>query len=111
MQADEWNGTAWATQTAPIPSSAISGELSSVSCTAVNSCLAVGSYEASTGISQTLAERWNGTAWNISSTPNPTGATGSYLSGISCYTATLCTAVGHYVNKSNIDISLIEHYS
>ena len=49
----------------------------------------------------TLAERWNGTSWTIQSTPNPTGALEcSYLQGVSCTSATACTAVGSYANSA-----------
>lgn len=33
-------------------------------------------------------------AWTIQSTPNPAGAKSSLLSGVSCTSATACTAVG-----------------
>jgi hypothetical protein len=109
-QIAEWNGTVWSTQGAPIPTDANTGELSSVSCPTSKWCLAVGSYQTSTGVFDTLAEQWNGNTWNISATANPVGATDSYLSGSSCYTARICTAVGYYVNESGIDIGLVERY-
>jgi hypothetical protein len=44
----------------------------------------------------TLAERWDGTSWTIQSTPNPPGSTQIFLDGVSCTSASSCTAVGHY---------------
>ena len=66
-----------------------------MSCASASACIAVGSYSnGTTGV--TLAERWNGTTWSIEHTPNPTGASGSGLSGVSCASASACTAVGSY---------------
>jgi hypothetical protein len=64
-------------------------DLRDVSCPSSTSCTAVG---ASNG--KTFAERWNGSSWSISSTPNPEGVTGSLLRGVSCSSASACTAVG-----------------
>jgi hypothetical protein len=59
----------------------------------------VGNYVNSAGITVTLAEVWNGTSWSVQSTPNPTGATSSALSGVSCTSSTACTAVGDSVTS------------
>jgi hypothetical protein len=45
-----------------------------------------------------LAERWNGTKWSIQNTPNPRGSTQIGLQGVSCTSASACTAVGAYFN-------------
>jgi hypothetical protein len=42
----------------------------------------------------TLAERWNGRKWLIVPTFKPTGQ-GSFLNGVSCTSASACTAVGN----------------
>jgi hypothetical protein len=47
-----------------------------------------------------LVERWNGSAWVIVASPNPTGSTASYLNDVSCVTATACTAVGDWRGSS-----------
>jgi hypothetical protein len=68
-----WNGQGWTVQ----PSMNAPGEpasyLSAVSCAAVTSCAAVGQDGAAQpgGLSRSLAERWNGTAWSISAIPQP----------------------------------------
>ena len=41
-----------------------------------------------------MAERWNGTAWAMQSIPNPNGS--GQLNGVSCTSASACTAVGYY---------------
>ena len=45
--------------------------LNGISCTAPNSCEAVGTQYDSAGAGMTLAEFWNGTAWTVQPTPNP----------------------------------------
>jgi hypothetical protein len=79
--AERWNGTAWKIQ--PIPNPA-SGNLDSVACTTAANCIAVGS----TG-SGPLAEHWNGTSWSPMSVPAAAGG----LAGVSCTSASACTAV------------------
>jgi hypothetical protein len=53
----------------PPPGTALQSELYGASCTSASVCTAVGDYVTSTGASKTLAERWNGTAWTLQSTP------------------------------------------
>ncbi len=64
-----------------------------MSCTSGTSCTAVGSLS-NTG----LAEHWDGTSWTVQPTPVPKHGTATYadLLGISCLSATYCTAVGLY---------------
>jgi len=94
--AENWNGTTWTLQSTPTPSGATSSALSGVSCTSASACTATGYYATSAGVYQTLAENWNGTTWAIQSTPTPSGATSSGLSGVSCTSASACTSVGWY---------------
>lgn len=93
--AEHWNGKAWKTQAAIKPGGSATSFLYSVSCVAATSCTAVGQ---STGPvpEPTLAESLNGTHWTIQPTPNPVGATDSYLAGVSCLTAATCMAAGAF---------------
>ena len=72
-----------------------------ISCSSSTECTAVGFYKNSSDTDVTLAERWNGTEWSVQSTPNPAGATASYFHGVSCWSATACTAVGFYKTTSS----------
>jgi hypothetical protein len=83
--------------------------LSGVSCTAANACTAVGDYDYGSISADygTLAERWNGTTWAIQATPNPTD---SQLNGVSCTSATACTAAGDYSGSSPYGLTLAERY-
>ncbi len=58
-------------------------------------CLAVG--DASTGsVQRAFSTKWNGSAWNEHSVPVPAGTDFGTLLGVSCASATACTAVGSY---------------
>ena len=86
--AERWDGSAWSPQRLPVPSGA-SGEMDSVSCASTAACTAVGSYSSGPGASVALAERWNGHTWTRQ--PMPAGDSG--FSGVSCASASSCTAV------------------
>ena len=74
------------------------GQLESVSCSSASACTAVGNDRNPAGITVTLAERWNGTAWQRQHTPNPaedtSGSIDPNLAGVSCPAANFCEAVG-----------------
>ena len=98
--AQSWNGTEWKGLPIPNPSEAAAGDLSGVSCTSSTACTAVGYYyRERQGILQKekiysiLAEYWNGSEWKIEPTSNPSGSE-VHLSGVSCSSSTVCTAVG-----------------
>jgi hypothetical protein len=92
---ERWNGTKWTRVVGPQRKPGGSSELEGVSCTSATACTAVGYDTGSNGWTRTLVLRWNGTKWTIvaSATPNPNGL-GAILSGVSCTSATSCTAVG-----------------
>ena len=108
--AEGWNGTKWMIQTTPNPSIEIS-YLNGVSCPSATDCTATGAYLNNSGVDVTLAEGWNGTKWAVQTTPNPSGALDSELEGVSCPSATACTAAGYYDNSSGFYVTLAEHYS
>jgi streptogramin lyase len=97
-------------ETTSNPTGATASYLKSLSCPNTE-CVAVGEYVNSSGSTVTLAERLNSTPrktgeWSIQTTPNPTGATASYLRGVSCPSG--CTAVGEYKNSSGTLVTLGE---
>ena len=99
---ERWNGTRWSLLRSPRGPSgcfieagyspAFCSELRHVSCATPVACVAVGDYGGSFG--HALTERWNGKKWSIQRTPRPPGRSGSILSGVSCASATACTAIG-----------------
>jgi hypothetical protein len=90
--AERWDGTAWSVLPTPIPTGATDSALTGVSCTTAGACAAVGYYTNASGVNMTLVEGWDGSAWSIQTSANPTG--GGVLSSVSCG-ASPCTAVGH----------------
>ena len=89
----------WAIQPAPnvtVPG----GQIQSVSCSSADACTAVGNYLNTSGITDTLAEAWNGKAWHKEATPNPPGdvtpSVSPSITGVSCPSADFCEAVGGY---------------
>jgi hypothetical protein len=116
--AEVWNGTSWSIQSTPNPTEATRSVLRGVSCTSSSACIAVGgSYKEGHGFfgegasEVTLAEVWNGMSWSIQSTPNPSGTTISVLDGVSCTSASACSAVGSYVDSSGVEVTLAERWN
>jgi hypothetical protein len=102
--AEVWNGTVWTLQSVPKPAGAEHPKLQSVSCAAVNSCMAIG--RSSLGA---LAEVWNGSAWSPAPPlPRPIGAKGIRLDAVSCVAADSCEAVGDYQNSGFQSLPLTE---
>ncbi len=93
---EHWNGVVWTIQASPNRVGASESELLSVSCPAVNWCVAVGSTDTSSVLApgQLLAERWSGGRWSILRTPRPVAASGGFLASVSCVSRTSCAAVG-----------------
>jgi hypothetical protein len=96
--AEHWDGTTWTTKPTinPKPTDA-SSFFDGVSCTSASACTAVGvsvnhANANPPGGVFTVAERWNGTAWTVQTTPNPGG--GGSLRAVSCTSASSCFAVG-----------------
>jgi hypothetical protein len=94
-------GSGWKVEPTPNPAGAAINELSAVSCSSKRACTAVGSHAASlSSPTLTLAQRWNGTRWRTQHTTLPTRATSGTLFGVSCASATACTAVGTAFDKT-----------
>jgi Ser-Thr-rich glycosyl-phosphatidyl-inositol-anchored membrane family len=106
---ESWNGTVWSITPSPNQPSS-NNDLTAVSCTSATACTAVGVSVDGSSIAQTLIERWNGTVWSISSSPNP-GVISNELNGVKCTSSTSCMAVGDYFNASNVDQTLIERWN
>lgn len=108
VMAEVWDGVSWTLQPILAPTGASFSQLSGVSCTSASACTAVGYYTDSAGVPLTLAERWDGITWTVQPTPNPAGAVRSQLLGVSCVSATACTAVGYSVDATGTHAALAE---
>jgi hypothetical protein len=91
--AERWNGKTWAIQPIPTPAGATGTQLAAVACPAAKACVATGGYR-SAGQARDLAERWNGSSWDIQAVPTPAGGGFKGLWGVSCTSSRACTAVG-----------------
>jgi hypothetical protein len=107
--AESWNGSTWSILKSP--SKGLFSSLSSVSCTSASACTAVGAYYTLSTHQRALIESWNGTRWSVSSSPNPANAYGVALDGVSCTSATACTAVGSYLVNGGGYFTLIESWN
>jgi hypothetical protein len=101
--AESWNGSTWSV--VPSPSHFQNGAenysaLGAVSCLSASSCTAVGNWEADAAdndAEQSLVESWDGSAWSLVTSPDKgTFTDGNDLTGVSCVSASFCTAVGFY---------------
>ena len=107
---ETWNGTSWSITPSPDPNQGSNAGLGCVSCTSSTNCVAVGAYNNSSSVEQTLAETWNGTSWSIVSSPNE-GSGQNARTDVSCTSSTICVAVGFYVNSSSVQQTLAETWN
>ena len=89
--AERWDGSSWRVQPVPSPAGAAWSALAGVSCVSPSACEAVGITVSRSRVWRPLAERWNGTRWQIQPIQS---SGGNYLIGVSCTSPTACTAVG-----------------
>jgi hypothetical protein len=93
--AEQWNGSAWTLAESGLSTSLPGGSfLSSVSCAGASFCQAVGQVGGSP--TQNLIEMWNGSSWSVpASTPQTSTTLSQRLTGVDCFSATSCSAVGY----------------
>ncbi|HTZ64735.1 MAG TPA: hypothetical protein VMB51_11585 [Solirubrobacteraceae bacterium] len=107
--AELWNGKEWIPQTTPNATGAPNNRLTAVSCTSTTFCFAT-AYETYEGIAYPYSETWSG-----SSTWEGHGGiesdTGIRLMGVSCISATSCTAVGTVSESSGNATTVAEVWS
>jgi hypothetical protein len=109
--AERWSGVEWAIQATVNPSGAKESFLYGVSCISATECSTTGyDSQAVSGVTETLMEGVGGSEWAIQSSPNPTGAKGTYPVSISCDSTTQCVAVGKYVTSTSTTDALGEVY-
>ena len=109
--AEAWDGSAWQVAPTSDPAGAPQAVLQAVSCPSANPALPVGYAIDGGGAIHVLAERWSGAAWILVPIPDPTGAQGSRLFGVSCAAANVCRAVGTYNNAHGRPVPLTETWN
>ena len=91
---EQWNGSKWSMVATPGATSPVGQILSGVTCAGPSDCWAVGStMDKSGNPTNTLIDRWNGSAWTTTASPNPPSA-GNTLSAVTCSDASDCWATG-----------------
>jgi hypothetical protein len=91
---EEWDGRRWTVQSTPIPARAAGGSLRAVSCRSLGECTAVGSLVDGSHHEVALVERLDRSEWSVQAIATPRGAEDSWLSSVSCASATACMGVG-----------------
>lgn len=94
------------TTTEPLAGTASYGKLAAVSCESASDCVAVGTSEDSNGNALgALILTLSGGVWSDTPPPAPpTGASTSWLAGISCPAAGSCVASGVYFNNAQLPL-------
>ncbi len=96
----------------PSPNEAGSDWLLAVDASAGDNAWSVGFYVGPEGVYETLAERWDGSAWAVVETPN-VGSFGDWLNGVTVVSASEAWAVGYTAGEPDTYTSttLIEHWT
>jgi hypothetical protein len=106
---ERWNGTSWKIVSSPNVAS-VSNDLAAVSCFSTTFCMAVGDTINGSFLTQTTAEKWNGSKWSVVKPKNVSTTHDQFLWGASCSTATFCMAVGYFDTASG-EYGLTEKWS
>jgi hypothetical protein len=105
-----WDGTSWSLVLSPSTSPANHDVLWAVSALSANNVWAAGSStDAVTGNYATFIQHWDGSAWNIVASPNPSGSIYNFVWGIEAVSATDIWVMGRAYDGSSYP-SLFEHW-
>jgi hypothetical protein len=120
-----WSGVSAATNAHPLHSSSTCGVwktvaspnvgtstnfLNGVAAISSTNVWTVGSAGNGNG-SLTLVEHWNGMRWKVVASPTITGSISASFSDVAALAANNIWAVGNYINASNTQQTLIEHWN
>ena len=107
---EQWNGSSWKVVSSPNIGTYYN-ELNGVAAVSSTDIWTVGIYSTGSGTTQTLIEQWNGTSWQVVSSPNP-GTRNNSLSSVAAVSSTTLWAAGAYANSmSGPAQTLIEHWN
>jgi hypothetical protein len=105
-----WDGSSWSLVLSPSTSLANHDILWAVSAVSTNNVWASGSStDAVTGDYSTFIQHWDGNAWNIVPSPNPSGSIYNFVWGIEAVSADDIWVMGRAYDGSSYP-SLIEHW-
>jgi hypothetical protein len=111
---EHWDGTSWTQEPNP---NLIHSELTAVAATSSTNAWAVGDtlkalrrrHKPVRGFGGTLVVHWNGTAWKVQPSPDPS-THGDQLFGVAATSSTNAWAVGYYKGNGTLQ-TLIEHWN
>lgn len=103
-----FNGRKWTLLKLGFPGG--TADLSSISCTRAGPCYADGDFFVG-GVEMGVVEFWNGSRWRVQNAPITTSFDSALFDGISCTTATDCTAVGSYHDPVDGNRALAEDFT
>jgi hypothetical protein len=105
-----WDGSKWSVVPSPSPGT-VTNNLFAVGAASANDVWAVGTYIGSSGNTPfTIVEHWNGTAWSVVPSPNPSPGNNG-LNGVVALAPDDVWTVGYYfTNERNGFQALLEHW-
>ncbi|HYK30792.1 MAG TPA: hypothetical protein VEV63_02485 [Streptosporangiaceae bacterium] len=103
--AEAWNGSSWRIVTAANPPGFTFSLLTDVACPTVSFCLAVGQAGSGRNGRDTAYTWKNGRTWRRIAVPEPRHSRSSALSGLACFNASNCLAVGNWRNPSGRELA------
>lgn len=108
---EEWSGGSWSIVASP-NSSTYNNLLEGVAALGAKNAWAVGfTADSNFQNEQTLIEQWDGTAWNVVTSPN-VASQSNYLYGVTQIPGTTkLWSVGYSVDSNSVDYTLTEEYS
>ena len=98
----------WSIVPAPHPN--VTSGLSAVATVSAGDAWAVGSAGSQINGAVTLIEHWNGTSWQIVTSPGP-GSIYNTLNGVTAISASNVWAVGYFVSSPGVTQTLTEHWN
>ncbi len=105
---EHWNGTQW--NIVPSPNVGSNNNfLNSVTTVSATDVWAVGTSSNKSNNDRTLTMHWDGTQWSVVSSPN-VGSQTNDLFEVGAASANDIWTVGRYINKSNVSLTLIQHW-
>lgn len=110
--AETWSGTTWRISTIPATSGFDGVQTNALSCGGPSACVAVGSdvYKHAAQ-PQWSARVFDGTSWIRNSPPLPAGSVNSVLLGVSCASASSCTATGEWESAGYAVTPVVLHWN
>jgi hypothetical protein len=107
---ERWNGRRWSVQRSPGTAASALSQLNGVTVTSVSSAWAVGEYK-SGGRAIPLIEHWNGRAWKVQASPDPSPQ-GVLLGGVTALSPSSARVVGTVLSLSAAQsLTLIEYWN